>query len=319
MKASAPAAQKIGEMSGWRRLVAGTRRVIAPPVANDLRLSSTATVNAHFWLGQFPLRITAGWTVVAAFLALGAPWRLWDLAWRDVVLLWLLADPIWGSLWRLAAGRMELPVQRSRSWVNDFWLPYLRPGSPAAQLLGEDGPASLPLLFRVALPGALVALVVASALGQTAIWMTLAVMVITVVGWISVRLFNRPPVLLHSLIVVALPWLLTLSLFGTSFGVDGVDAQPAAFLALAGLWTLHLWGGERAICFVDDWLGLALMGAAQIGIGALLVVIQAPLWLAVLLALWLPTWLTVYQRGTLTRHRFWWLLAMLVSALAVGA
>jgi hypothetical protein len=37
-----------------------------------------------------------------------------------------------------------------------------------------------------------------------------------------------------------------------------------------------------------------------------------------LVTLWLPTWLTVYQRGSLARHRFWWLLAMLVSALAVG-
>jgi hypothetical protein len=318
MKASSPPAQKIAEPSTWQRLIARTRRAIAPPVVHDLHLSSAATVNAHFWLSQFPWRITAGWSVAAALLAAGALWRPWDLAWRDVVLLWLLADPIWGSLWRLAAGRMELPAQRGRSWANDLWLPYLRPGSPAAQLLGGDGPASLPLLFRVALPGALVALVVASALGRTAVWMTATVMAITVVGWISARLFNRPPVFLHSVVMVGMPWLLTLSLFGTSFDGSGVDPQRAAPLILAALWTLHAWGGERAICFANDWLGMALMGAAQIGIGALLVTVRAPLWLAVLVTLWLPTWLTVYQRGSLARHRFWWLLAMLVSALAVG-
>lgn len=318
MKASSSPAPKTTELSTWRRLAAQTRRVIAPPVADDLPLSSAATVNAHFWLGQFPWRITAGWSVVAALLAAGALWRPWNLVWRDVVLLWLLADPIWGSLWRLAAGRLELPAQRGRSWASDFWLPYLRPGSPAAQLLGGDGPASLPLLFRVALPGALVALVAASALGRTAVWMTAAVMVITVVGWISVRLFNRPPILLHSIVTVGMPWFLTLSLFGTSFGVGGVENQHTVSLALAVLWTLHVWGGERAICFADDWLGAILMGIAQFGVGVLLVTARAPIWLAVLVALWLPTWLTVYRRGSLARHRFWWLLAMLVSALAVG-
>jgi hypothetical protein len=148
--------------------------------------------------------------------------------------------------------------------------------------------------------------------------MTATVMAITVVGWISARLFNRPPIFLHSVVMVGMPWLLTLSLFGTSFDGSGVDPQRAAPLILAALWTLHAWGGERAICFANDWLGMALMGAAQIGIGALLVTVRAPLWLAVLVTLWLPTWLTVYQRGSLARHRFWWLLAMLVSALAVG-
>jgi hypothetical protein len=118
MKASSPPAQKIAEPSTWQRLIARTRRAIAPPVVHDLHLSSAATVNAHFWLGQFPWRITAGWSMIAALLAAGALWRPWDLAWRDVVLLWLLADPIWGSLWRLAAGRMELPAQRGRSWAT---------------------------------------------------------------------------------------------------------------------------------------------------------------------------------------------------------
>lgn len=287
-------------------------RMITPNIARDLYLGDAATVNVQFWIGQFPWRLTSGWSLLAALLASGLVWRPLDLAWRDLVLLWLLVDPMWGALWRLAGGRGEQLRLHGRTWATEVWLPYLRRGSPAAQLLGGDGPASLPLLFRVALPGVLVALLTASALGLTALWMTGTVTLLSAIGWIMVRQLHRPPALLHSLVMVGLPWLLTLSLTGA------VDSDGNVQLTLAALWTLHAWGGARAICYADDWPGLALLAVAQIGIGVALVVAQSPLWLAALVILWLPTWLAVYQRRSLRRQRIWWLAAMLVSALALG-
>ncbi len=64
--------------------------------------------------------------------------------------------------------------------------------------------------------------------------------------------------------------------------------------------------------------GIALLGVADLGIALLLVFAQLPIWLAVLVVLWLPTWLAVYRRQPMTRLNFWWLAAMLVSAVAAG-
>ena len=57
---------------------------------------------------------------------------------------------------------------------------------------------------------------------------------------------------------------------------------------------------------------------AEIGIISLLIFIRAPFWLALLIVLWLPTWLAVYYRRPLQRLNFVWLLAMLLSAWALG-
>ena len=39
---------------------------------------------------------------------------------------------------------------------------------------------------------------------------------------------------------------------------------------------------------------------------------------ALMSVLWLPTWLLIYQRRSLERLNFWWLLGMLISGLALG-
>jgi len=316
MKVSSSTPPERAQPADSRPVARQIERIITPQIANGLHLSDTATVNAQFWLGQFPWRQTAGWSLVAAVLAAGLLWRPADVTWRDLVLLWLLVDPIWGAIWRMAAGRTESLPLLGRTWANQFWLPYLRKGSPAAQLLGGDGSASLPLLFRIALPSVLIAGLTASALGITALWMTGVVIVLGVAGWIIMRQVHRPPILLHSIVMVGLPWLLALNFFGVS--VDVGDQSGMLQLALVAFWVIHTWGGARTIHYVDDWLGIGLMAIAQLGIGVLLVVAQTPLWLAVLALLWLPTWLSVYQRQPLRRQRIWWLLAMLMSALAMG-
>lgn len=274
--------------------------------------SSSATLNAQFWLEQFPWRPTAAWAVVAALLAAGTNWLTLD--WRTVVLVILLADPLWGSIWRLAAGRAELLPLHNKVAPRPVWLPYLLPDSPAAQLLDWHQLRALPLLFRVGLPSLLLATGVAAALTPIAIWMTLCVLAISLIGWITRRALNSSTTLLHSLVTVTLPWLLVLTLFGEQIS----DADWLVHLLLLAFWSFHNWGEGRNLRSIADGFGLLLLAVAEIGIISLLIFVRAPFWLALLIVLWLPTWLAIYARRPLQRMNFVWLLAMLLSAWALG-
>jgi hypothetical protein len=298
----------------WAKVNEQVRSLFSPGRPVDLNLSSSATINAQIWFNQFPLRPTAGWSVVAALFAYGLLARPLVLDWRAVALLLLLADPLWGSIWRLAAGRTELLPLQAGDVGGQMWLPYLQPGSPAARLLGWDDHGMLHLLFRVGVPTVLLALAIALVLGYTAVWMTLLVIAISVLGWIGRHTVQNPPALLHSVVTVVLPWMLTLSLLGLSRGADGWSAHGW----LIGLWFLHNWGEGRVLRRPEDWLGVILLAVADLGIAVLLIVMRAPWWLALLSVLWLATWLTVYQRRSLHHLHFWWLLAMLISGLALG-
>ena len=288
--------------------------MLAPATVVDINLGSSATINAQIWLNQFPWRPTAGWAVITAILSLGFLSHPLDLDWREIALLLLLADPLWGSIWRLAAGRTELLPLHERDVRRPVWLPYLQPGSPAALLLGWDDRGVLHLLFRVAMPTALLALAIALVLGATAVWMTMLVIAVSVLGWIGRHTYQNPPAVLHSAVTVALPWVLTLNQLGIT---NERDAWPI-YAALVTLWFVHNWGEGRNMRHTGDLVGIGLLGVADIGIGVLLVIARAPLWLALISILWLPTWLAVYRRQPMQRLNFWWLLAMLLSGLAVG-
>jgi len=308
----------VGEMVGRRAREArrAWQTLTRPPVVHlsqsDVTLSESATVNAQIWWSQFPLRPTAGWAVLAALLAAGALGPTVD--WRAVVLLWLLADPLWGSVWRLAAGRLELLPLREQDVAHTVWLPYLQPGSPAARLLGRDDHGVLHLLMRVALPSALLALLIAATLGSVAVGLTLTLLALGMAGWLIRHTIGHVPALLHSLATVALPWGLALG----QMGVSPADELWTAQLALAGLWTLHNWGEGRVLRHPADPLGIGLLAVGDLGVAVLLVAVRAPLWLAVMSVLWLPTWLLVARRRPLRRAQVWWLAGMWVSGLALG-
>jgi hypothetical protein len=172
-----------------------------------------------------------------------------------------------------------------------------------------------PLFFRVGLPSVMVAIGLALVLGLPALWLTGLVILASALGWTSRRALQVPPVLLQSVVTVALPWLLTAQLLAhVSFVAAWVSAQTTLIL----LCTLHHWGEGRLLRNGQDWLGVGLLGLAEIGIVLLLIVMQAPLWLAPLIVLWLPAWLLIVQQQPLARANFWWLLALLVSALALS-
>lgn len=301
--------------SAWRRGVAPWWRKLTAPVAQgDMALSSSATINTQTWFSQFPLRPTAGWSVVAAALAVG--WlsqpMFWD--WRGFALLLLLVDPLWGSLWRLAAGRLELLPLRERELTQTVWLPYLEPGSPAARLLGRDDQGVLHLVLRVVFPSAALALAIALVLGPQAVLLTSVVLLLGLLGWIVRHTVGYIPAALHSAVTVALPWWLALNLLGGA----SLSENWANQLGLVWLWFLHNWGEGRCLRARGDVLGIGLLAIGDLGIAVLLVISRAPLWLALMSILWLPTWLFVYQRRPMQRLNFWWLVAMLISGLALG-
>lgn len=277
--------------------------------------SPSATLNAQFWLSQFPWRPTAGWAAVAALLAAGFPTDPFLVVdWRAMALLLLLVDPLWGSVWRLAAGRATLLPLTENVLSDSVWLPYLTPGSPAAMLLGRSYGGLLPILFRVALPSVLLAGAIALVLGVTAVGATLAVVLLSVGGWLGSRYLGAPPALLHSTVTITLPWLLALSLLG--IGPDA--ARWPVHVALVAVWTLHNWGEGRLQTASGDRAGELLLATADLALLALLVIAKAPLWLAPLAVLLLPTWLTIWRGGPVRRVSIWWLFAMLLSAAALG-
>ncbi|MEX1020676.1 MAG: hypothetical protein WDZ49_13510 [Litorilinea sp.] len=307
-------------------------------------LGNSATVSAQLWLQDSPWRVTGGWSVLAALVAYGLLARSFFVDWRLVALALLLADPLWGSIWRLAGGRTALLPLRRQTQASPFWLPYLRPGSPAAQLLGWDqayatpdgsprDPSAeqhhsaaglhnvVPLVFRVALPTLVLPLAIGWVLGVQALWLTVGVIVVSVLGWLGRHFLAEPPGIFQSLVTVTLPWVLMLGLLN----MPGDHELFALHAALILLWTIHHWGQVR-VSRVDwsagpgsDRLGIGLLAFADLGMGALLIVAQTPLWLAPLAILWLPTYLTLYQGKRVQRLAFWWLAALLLSSAAIGS
>jgi hypothetical protein len=280
----------------------------------DITFSSSATLNAQFWLEQFPWRPTAAWAAVGALLASGLGWQAFRTEWRSIILLLLLVDPLWGSIWRLAAGRAELLPLQTRVVPHAVWLPYLKPDSPAARLFDWNYVRAVPLLFRVGLPTLSLALVVAAVLDPLAIWLTGAVFLASVLAWIVRRALNSSANFLHSLVTIALPALLAIRHFPPPAGA----ADWPLYMLLLAFWTLHNWGEGRNLRSSADPWGLLLLGIAEMGMISVLLLLQAPLWLAFLILLWLPTWLAIYQGQNLRRLNFIWLAALLLTAWAVG-
>ena len=294
------------------------RDPLAPAVQavsqQEMTFSSSATLNAQFWIEQFPWRPTAAWSALAALLLVDFSWQsLWG-EWRTILLLLVLVDPLWGSIWRLAAGREELLPLQTKVAPHLVWLPYLKPGSPAARLFDWNYVRAVPLLFRVGLPSLCLAMVVAAVIDPVAIWLTGAVFLASVLAWIVRRTLNSSANFLHSLVTVALPALLALMHFQPA----GLPTPWAIHVLLITFWTIHNWGEGRNLRSSADGWGLLLLGIAEMGMLSLLLFSQAPLWLAFLILLWLPTWLAIYQGQNLRRLNFIWLAAMLLSAWAVG-
>lgn len=277
---------------------------------SEASVASSSLVDARVWFDQTPVRFAAGWTVLAAVLAVQPLAQTLGDDLLRIALLFLLADPLWGSLWGLMNTPGSLPVIQASLRRNRIWLPYLHPGSPAAHLLGLEGPGMLALVMRVAVPGFLLALLVAGFLGPWAVSLTLVALGLSIAGWLHRHVDLIPQALLHSLMTVALPWVLVILV------LRGPEAPMPQFL-WAALWTLHAWGAARLAEEPGDRVGLGGLAVAQAGVTVALILLRAPLWVVPVVACWLPTWLLVLRGGDLRGARFWWIAAMLLSTMAL--
>lgn len=311
---------------GWRsRLDQGWREAFAAQLWQGRMPLASATLATQVWAEASPWRTTAGWSMAAALLAAGALQTWGSLNGQMLVLLWLLVDLLWGALWRLAGGRPHLLTLKAgpASEATTLRLPYIREGSPAAQLMRLDEQNSIPYLVRVAFPTLLLTLVVAAALGLPALVATALLAAVAVGGWTLRRTLNTPPLLLHAVATVLLPWLLVSVQWQMAPAGYGWGANPQwnASLGLALCWTLHAWGEGRATVWVGDRLASCLLGAAQVGILAVLVINHVPIWVPLTAVLLMPTWLRLMRRQPLAGPGGlapWWLAALITSALALG-
>lgn len=287
------------------------QRVSAGEIA-PADLTASGLINAQIWMERAPWRPAALWAGMAGLLAAGVPFAVID--WQALVLALLLADPLWGSVWRLAGGRDVLLPLAPRVLRQQVRLPYLESGSPAARLFSEDHTDLWPLAFRVGAPAVLLVFVVAAVLGIGALLLTLIVALVTILGWTARHTLAGIPVVLFSVVAIGLPWMLVLREVPPAESAIAWAPQ----IALATLWVVHHWGETRVLADGGDLVGLVLLAVAEAALCVFLVVMQAPLWLGLIVLLLLPMWLAVFRGQGVGHMSPFWLLAMLLSALALG-
>lgn len=292
------------------------RKMSAPPA--DFLLGIEARLHSAPWQ---PL---TAWSILAAGLAVGiltghAKSTLGLGAWPTLLLCGLLADGLWGGIWR---GLTGLPPVRSpgrdgfSAQVAGQWMPYLQPGSPAARLLDGDQADSFVQSLRTALPTILAAFVLAGVLGPAAVILTGVFILLASLAWLTSHHQTLPALPFSITATVLLPWALVLLTLNGNGAESGLDSRV---WLLALLWTLHLWGVSRQGSNSPDRLGLGLMALATLGMAGLLIQAETPMGLAVLAALWLPAWLWTVQGSHPQRVSLLWTISMLVSAFALGS
>jgi hypothetical protein len=191
----------------------------------------------------------------------------------------------------------------------------MQPDSPADQLLSQDDSNAIPYLIRVALPLFTVALVVSSVLGMSAVGATAVMAAVSVAAWTLRRALQTPPLLLHAVAILLLPWLLVL----WQMGLSPSSSAWSVALLLGLFWTLHAWGEARLTPWPQDRLALILMAVAELAILVLLIAQKSLVWIPIVALLLLPTWLKVVRRESPAGLSIWWALATLASAAAIAS
>ncbi len=301
----------LDERSFSQRVSAGWRGDAVQPRTADLMTSGL--FSAQVWAEASFWRPAALWAGVAGALSVGV--TVTSVDWRTLALALLLVDVLWGSVWRLAGGRTQSLALPPGSLRRRVWLPYLQPGSPAERIFSGDHQDVWPLAFRTGLPAVVLALLVAAVLSLEAVLLTGVVVIAAVAGWTARHALGGIPGILAGLVSIGLPWLLV----GQLLAPSGVDIGWLAPTVLLSCWVLHYWGEMHILADSRAVKAMALLGTAEVGVIVLLIVVQAPLWLAGVVLLFLPTWLIIAQGGQVGRRmQPLWLLALLLSALALG-
>ncbi|MEM7537751.1 MAG: hypothetical protein AAF639_36610 [Chloroflexota bacterium] len=293
---------------------------------------------------------TLDWSTIVLFILLVDP--LWNAIWRfSDGSRGLLREekqeqsPNQDST-HAASLQFWLPYLRSNS-------PAARLFQGSTSMSG-DAKDMLPLLIRVVLPTLLVTFGVAVILGPSAVVCTVILVICTLIGWICKQTLTLSPSFLYSFVAIGLPWSLTLLqlqiFFEDPARLLAVPSFAQAFsstaflqlessatqlqLLLITLWVLHRWGElmikpnaiqnlgamwvQNPVRFFSQNLGIGLLVFTEIMILGLFVYLQALLSVALLIIFFVPVWLSIYNRQSLTRVYIWPLFAMLLSSLILG-
>jgi hypothetical protein len=250
-----------------------------------------------------------------------------------LLLALLLAEPLLGGLWRVVvASPWEAWAAASPSSDQRLALPplpYTAPGSPSARLtawlsawlarLGTASGAQLAQAVGEMVGLVILALAVAIVLGWQIVALLLVALAIAVVQAIGQRRGWWVTTVWPAIFDLGLAWLIGEGVF-RELSLPGSGAS----LAVAGLYTIAYAGG-LALTRGDVRRGLAVFAGAQGLVVALLIALQRPLHagavgLLLVPALLLATWLKRTSDGgawLLQRTQLFWLLGMLVAALAI--
>jgi hypothetical protein len=275
-------------------------------------------IGMRLWLARSPWRLGPAWAACAGTLAAsGILSPRWD--WGRAILLLFLVDPAWGSLWAVLAERRR-DTSEVASPVTAPVLPYLRPGSPAARLLGwAESDLSLAAAWRLGLPSFVVASLAALALGREAVIAAALAYVLCLVGWVTRRLQGQPSAWAQSFLMMGAPWGLGYALFATMGWLAW---------AWAAAWTVWQRGA----------IGIArreahawwMLGVAQVAVLGILLFARRPLGAAMVAVACAPTWWTRSSSASSgegeagagssasTPAPVWWWLAFLLSNAALG-
>jgi len=285
------------------------------PPSGDMARWQARLTSLTNWLGP-------AWAVLCGAAASGGLDGQ-DIDWPRLALLILLVDVGWGVLWvALESTDWAAPLRRWRDWRSGepvASLPYTLPGSPgdrASRWLGQlcawwrdDFLAACGLAFSVVVVALLVTAVLGTLLGTDLLLLSAAALAVMQLGlaWTGGRAEAAPAC--DAIIVVALPWLAGLVVFGGSFTLPSVGLALAFALAWGAAWQADVrWG--------------RLLGVgSQFLVVLLLVILHSPLAAGVILVLLVPQlgllpWL---QRGQpvswyVRYTRPWMMAAMMVAA-----
>ncbi|GAB4567055.1 MAG: hypothetical protein Kow0047_18910 [Anaerolineae bacterium] len=277
----------------------------------EQRLSAVSggpLIAVDVWLGRPLFSMSALWAVIAgALITLPAGSSLSDLG-RQLVLAVLLADVLWGNLWAVLTTRDGLTLRRGYPLIR---LPYLRPESPAAHLLGwsvngGDGAVSWQAIVLLAI----LAAIISALIGVPAMALSAAALLACLIGWALDRSGGHYWARwMQALVEFGFPWML---------GAWAVSGR------------MELWWLGMTFC-VWYRAGLA-RGSGERTADLLLLVSQvlalaALIWLrspisAVFVALGIivPWWQAARADGqwTTAHGQGWWWIALMGSALALA-
>jgi hypothetical protein len=231
----------------------------------------------------------------------------------------ILADSVWGVLWRLTAAD---DADRANQLAEDHHLPYFQPQSPAGRALGmlhdiAPGASWRDLTTALVLTGVLSLL-----LGAPALVLSVAAYAVILWAWALSR-SGKQPAICDALLNVGLPWLLGLVLARDAMLWSGAAPVVLPGVLMGVAFTTLQWGTRRA--YLSDgsrmfavWLGQAAVLLALIGV-------EQPWALVLMVALLLPPAMWLWRSRALAtgveralwQSGPWWLAAMLFSAVAL--